>query len=470
MGTVMRWLLLLGLLLPSLARADSMGEAIIDQVLTLTLDTGNNTDCDSTPTVDIYEEDIDTPILNNQAMTTLDAANTNGLYDYKPTLSAANGYEVGKTYTALYTCVLSGSTKTTTDKFTVIASTVTLAAATHTGAVIPTVTAVTNAVVLPTIPTDWITAAGVAASAIGSAEAPFLDAAISSRVGKIHYFTTGASGVTTATGTTTTTLKTALTGRGTDIFAGGLVLFETGPCGYTSGGASNVSVTAYNTTTGDFTITGLTGCTPTAGGGDVFHVLAQKGPTAADIADIRADIPAALVSGRMDSSVGAMAADVVTATAIATDAIGATEIATDAIGASELAANAIGAAEVADGAIDAATLAAGTITTAAIADGAITSIKFADGTVFLKRIVVTAGSNTAKIVSTSGFTEATAEAYDGAVIACSTHNYVQPRGIIRFDPALDTVFVAVDQATPVGNPFSAAPATNDICLVFGKSR
>ena len=38
----------------------------------------------------------------------------------------------------------------------------TLAATTHTGAVIPTVTSVTNAVTLPSIPANWITAAGIA--------------------------------------------------------------------------------------------------------------------------------------------------------------------------------------------------------------------------------------------------------------------------------------------------------------------
>lgn len=66
-----------------------------------------------------------------------------------------------------------------------------------------------------------------------------------------------------------------------------------------------------------------------------------------DTDDIQARIPAALVSGRMDSSVGAMAANVVTATAIATDAITASKIAADAIGASELAADAV--TEIADG-------------------------------------------------------------------------------------------------------------------------
>lgn len=60
-----------------------------------------------------------------------------------------------------------------------------------------------------------------------------------------------------------------------------------------------------------------------------------------EIADIQARLPAALVGGRMDSSVGAMAANVVTAAAVA------------------------------DGAIDAATFAAGAINAAAIATGAV---------------------------------------------------------------------------------------------------
>lgn len=60
-----------------------------------------------------------------------------------------------------------------------------------------------------------------------------------------------------------------------------------------------------------------------------------------DTQDIQGRLPAALTGGRIDASVGAMAANVLTATAIATDAITAAKIATDAIGASELAADAV---------------------------------------------------------------------------------------------------------------------------------
>ena len=58
----------------------------------------------------------------------------------------------------------------------------------------------------------------------------------------------------------------------------------------------------------------------------------------ADIAGVQSDtdnlqtrVPAALVSGRIDASVGAMAADVVTASAIAADAIGSSELAATAV-------------------------------------------------------------------------------------------------------------------------------------------
>lgn len=65
---------------------------------------------------------------------------------------------------------------------------------------------------------------------------------------------------------------------------------------------------------------------------------------------LSARIPAALVSGRMDASVGAVASGAITAAAIADDAITAGKIAADAIGASELAADA--ANEIADALLD----------------------------------------------------------------------------------------------------------------------
>jgi hypothetical protein len=55
------------------------------------------------------------------------------------------------------------SSGTGTGQISLTSGTVTLAAATHTGAVIPTVTTLTN---LPAIPSNWLTATGIAANAI----------------------------------------------------------------------------------------------------------------------------------------------------------------------------------------------------------------------------------------------------------------------------------------------------------------
>lgn len=79
----------------------------------------------------------------------------------------------------------------------------------------------------------------------------------------------------------------------------------------------------------------------------MIRVDVEAATTNGRASDIQSRLPASLVSGRIDASVGAMASGVVTATAIAADAIT--------------------AAKIADGAIDAATFAAGAINAAAIA-------------------------------------------------------------------------------------------------------
>jgi len=72
---------------------------------------------------------------------------------------------------------------------------------------------------------------------------------------------------------------------------------------------------------------------------DIDEILTDTGTTLqgeldgiqTDTEDIQARLPAALVSGRIDASVGAMASGVVTATAIATNAIDADALAADAV-------------------------------------------------------------------------------------------------------------------------------------------
>ncbi|MGI0011409.1 MAG: hypothetical protein ACREAE_08420 [Nitrosopumilaceae archaeon] len=77
--------------------------------------------------------------------------------------------------------------------------------------------------------------------------------------------------------------------------------------------------------------------TPTTAGVpevDVTHVsgtVQTAGDIIADTNDIQVRLPAALISGRIDASVGAMAAGVVTAAAVATNAIDADALAADAV-------------------------------------------------------------------------------------------------------------------------------------------
>src|SRR5688572_20715663 len=100
---------------------------------------------------------------------------------------------------------------------------------------------------------------------------------------------------------------------------------------FSAAGAISVGIQVYTTfpQTGDnFARLGAP-----AGASVSADIAAVKTDTAAILVDtgttLDARIPAALVSGRMDCSVGAMAANVVTATAIAADAITDAKVAAD---------------------------------------------------------------------------------------------------------------------------------------------
>ncbi len=60
-------------------------------------DTGTATDADAVLPYRVYEEETTSPLLTGN-MALLDSANTAGLYSEQITLSAANGFEVGKCY------------------------------------------------------------------------------------------------------------------------------------------------------------------------------------------------------------------------------------------------------------------------------------------------------------------------------------------------------------------------------------
>lgn len=116
------------------------------------------------------------------------------------------------------------------------------------------------------------------------------------------------------------------------------------------------------------------GATISANLSDIEGQTDDIGVAGAGLTAITNRLPAALVSGRMDASVGAMAADVVTAAAVATGAIDADAIADNAIDAGAIATGAITAAKFAAGAIDAGAIATGAIDADALAADVIADI------------------------------------------------------------------------------------------------
>ncbi len=149
----------------------------------------------------------------------------------------------------------------------------------------------------------------------------------------------------------------------------------------------------------------------------------------------------ALVGSRYDASVGAMAANVITAAAInaaavtsakfATGAINAAAIATDAITAVKIAANAITAAKINASAITSAKFATGAINAAAIATDAITAVKIAANAITSSQIATNAigaaqfaqgaadkvWSTTTRVLTALGFNLANTDFAAGAIDA-----------------------------------------------------
>jgi hypothetical protein len=88
-----------------------IGSWAIDDLLTFVtvtqvFSTGVATDADSAPAYRVYEDETTTPILTG-TMALLDSANTAGLYSEQITLSAANGFEKGKSYSIYISATVS---------------------------------------------------------------------------------------------------------------------------------------------------------------------------------------------------------------------------------------------------------------------------------------------------------------------------------------------------------------------------
>jgi hypothetical protein len=91
-----------------------LGSWAIDDVLTFSVNThsfstGVATNADSVPTYRVYEDNTQTPILTG-SMSAFDPGNAVGQYVAQITLSAASGFEVGKTYTIRISATVGGVT------------------------------------------------------------------------------------------------------------------------------------------------------------------------------------------------------------------------------------------------------------------------------------------------------------------------------------------------------------------------
>lgn len=200
-----------------------------------------------------------------------------------------------------------------------------------------------------------ITAASIATGAIDA------DALATDAVTEIRSLVSG----TSDSGTTTTMVDAARTEADTDYWTGDIILFTSGTIANQArvitafdpatdtltftpattqavatqtyeilagartvlAGITHTSARIPNVTLTD-TVTTYTGNTPQTGDSFARLGLPVGASVSADIAGIQADtdnvqarLPAVLVAGRLDSSVGAMAANVVTASSLATDAV-----------------------------------------------------------------------------------------------------------------------------------------------------
>lgn len=109
-----------------------LGQWEIDDLLTFSITThtaatGAITDADAAPAYRVYEDETGTAILTG-TMAKLDDTNTTGHYSEQITLSAANGFENGKTYTIYITATVATVVGGTTRTFQVEAAKATAAA------------------------------------------------------------------------------------------------------------------------------------------------------------------------------------------------------------------------------------------------------------------------------------------------------------------------------------------------------
>jgi hypothetical protein len=308
--------------------------------------TGAVSDADSTPTFSVFEEATDTPILSAQNFTK--RTSLTGNYRGTFTASAANGFEAGKWYSVIASATVDS-----------------IAAKKNCGSF--RVAPAENVAGVQVVDTTHISGDSTAADNLESAAdgtgynlggGSVVAASVTGAVGSV----TGAVGsVTGAVGSVTGNVGGNVTGSVGSVAAGGITASSLAADAITAAKlAADVSAeiadAVWEEALADHegTVGSTAEALATAGGSGASaadiadavwdeatagHVTAGSfGKAAADILedtgttlqaevdgiqadteDIQARLPAALVSGRIDASVGAMAANVMTAAAAAAD-------------------------------------------------------------------------------------------------------------------------------------------------------
>ncbi len=207
-----------------------------------------------------------------------------------------------------------------------------------------TAAAIANAAIdAATFAAGAIDATAIAAGAIDA------DAIASDAVTELRSLLTG----TADAGGSSTTMVDAARTEADDVHVGNWILF-------TSGAVANQVRLITDFVASTDTMTFAPAATASIGAGITYEILPAGAVDLQSWLGVVGGLvaPSALVSGRVDASVGAMAGDVVTAAAIANGAIDAATFAAGAINAAAIATDAITAAKIATDAIGASELAA----------------------------------------------------------------------------------------------------------------
>lgn len=260
-----------------------LDEVVYFDCITSSPTTGAATDADSTPSFEVFEEATDTDIGVGGSFTK--RTSKTGNYRCSFTLSAANGFEVGKWYSVVASATVGGvAGKAAIKNFRCVAA--------EAVAGVPKVDVA-----------DWLgsTAPAMTGDAYARLGAP-AGASVSADI----------AGVQADTDNIQTRLPAALVSGRMDSSVGAMA-------------ANTLTASALATDAATEIQTGLStldaAAVRAAVGLASANLDTQLSSIQSDTDNIQTRIPAALVSGRLDASVGAMAADVLTASALATDAV-----------------------------------------------------------------------------------------------------------------------------------------------------